>query len=493
MVDRWLHSVTLLPNPSARRRRKSLESVVARHAHGALEPSLGWPHLIGLGVGAIVGTGIYTLTGVGAGLAGPGVVLSFLIAGVVCACAALAYTEMATMMPMAGSAYTYAYVALGEVIAWFVGWTLILEYTVVCSAVAVGWSGYATGMMRSAGLDIPHALLVGPHAGGVVNVPAIVISLVIAGLLALGTRESATLNLVLVLVKLVALVAFIVLALPAFTLDNFEPFAPYGFGATEVNGEKRGIMAAAAVIFFAFYGFDAVSTAAEEARHPNRDLKIGIVGSMLVCTLLYMAVAAAALGGADYRILADSAEPLALVLRNLNHPLAANLIATAAVLALPSVIMAFMYGQSRVFFVMARDGLLPHKWSTVHPRFGTPFAMTLITGAIVAGIAAFLPLQQIAELANAGTLVAFIAVSVCMLKMRLEAPEHPRVFRAPWPWLIAPLAIAGCTYLFISLPWATIARFFVWNAVGLVIYFAYARRRSLLACPDPHMRRAAPR
>lgn len=462
-------------------RRKSLASVSTRDEHSALKPTLGWPHLIGLGVGAIVGTGIYTLTGVGAGLAGPGVILSFVIAGFVCACAALAYTEMATMMPMAGSAYTYAYVALGELLAWIVGWTLILEYTVVCSAVAVGWSGYAAGVMKSAGWNVPDALLAGPAAGGIINVPAIVISLAVAGLLALGTRESATVNLILVFVKLIALAAFIALALPAFDAANFEPFAPYGFGAVEIDGVKRGIAAAAAVIFFAFYGFDAVSTAAEEARNPRRDLKIGIIGSMLVCTLLYMAVAAAALGGADYRTLATSTEPLALVLRMLDHPFAAVLIAGAAVVALPTVIMAFMYGQSRVFFVMARDGLLPQRLSVVHPRFGTPVAMTLLTGVIVAVIAAFLPLQQIAELANAGTLAAFIAVAVCMLKMRREAPDHPRLFRAPWAWFIGPLAIVGCSYLFVSLPFATMWRFFVWNAIGLAVYFLYARHASRLA------------
>src|SRR5687768_7085333 len=254
-------------------RRKSLESVTVRESHSALKPTLGWPHLIGLGVGGIVGTGIYTLTGVGAGLAGPAVILSFVIAGLVCACAALAYTEMSTMMPMAGSAYTYSYVALGELPAWIVGWTLILEYTVVCSAVAVGWSGYAGGVIRSVGWDIPEALLAGPAAGGVINMPAIIIALAVAGLLALGSRESATVNLVLVAVKLAALATFIALALPAFNAGNFEPFAPYGLGAAEVDGAKRGMMAAAAIIFFAFYGFDAVSTAAEEAKDPSRDLK----------------------------------------------------------------------------------------------------------------------------------------------------------------------------------------------------------------------------
>jgi basic amino acid/polyamine antiporter, APA family len=462
-------------------RRKTLESVTTRHAHSALKPTLGWPHLIGLGVGGIVGTGIYTLTGVGAGLAGPGVMLSFVIAGLVCACAALAYAEMATMMPMAGSAYTYSYVALGEFLAWIVGWTLILEYTVVCSAVAVGWSGYAAGVIKSAGWNVPDMLLAGPHAGGLINVPAIVISLAVAGLLALGSRESATVNLILVVIKLVALGVFIALALPAFDASHFEPLAPYGYGAVEVDGVKRGVMAAAAVIFFAFYGFDAVSTAAEEARNPGRDLKIGIVGSMVVCTLLYMAVAAAALGGSNYQELASSNEPLAMVLRSLGHPAAATLIGTAAVIALPTVIMAFMYGQSRIFFVMARDGLLPQRLSTVNPRFGTPVLMTMVTGIIVAAIAGFVPLTEIAQLANAGTLVAFIAVAVCMMVLRVRAPSQPRMFSTPAPFVVGVLAIIGCIWLFSSLPVVTMQWCLLWNVVGVIVYLLWARHRSVLA------------
>jgi APA family basic amino acid/polyamine antiporter len=345
----------------------------------------------------------------------------------------------------------------------------------------VGWSGYASGVIKAAGWAVPDALLNGPHAGGIINLPAIFISLAVASLLAVGTRESATVNLVLVFVKLVALATFVALALPAFTTDNFEPFAPYGYGANVVDGSKHGMMAAAAIIFFAFYGFDAVSTAAEEARNPGRDLKIGIVGSMLACTLIYMVVAFAALGGSKYQALAASGEPLAMVLRGLSHPVAATLIGAAAVVALPTVIMAFMYGQSRVFFVMARDGLLPQKLSEVHPRFGTPMLITLVTGVIVAAIAGFLPLKEIAELANAGTLVAFIAVAVCMMVMRVRAPNQLRLFKAPLPWVIGPLGILGCGYLFVSLPFATIWRFFVWIAIGLAVYFVYARKTSLLA------------
>ncbi len=461
-------------------RRKHLDAAAGSSEH-RLKPTLGWLHLIGLGVGGVVGTGIYTLTGVAAGLAGPAVILSFMIAGLVCACAALAYTEMATMIPAAGSAYTYSYVVLGEFLAWVVGWTLILEYTVVCSAVAVGWSGYAVGVIKSANLAIPVELLAGPADGGLINLPAMVIALAVAALLALGSRESATVNLILVFVKLLALAAFVLLALPAFDSGNFEPFMPYGFSAVEREGGKYGVMAAAAIIFFAFYGFDAVSTAAEETKNPGRDLKIGIIGSMLMCTAIYMAVAAAALGGANYQALADSKEPLSMVLRSLQHPLAANLIATAAVLALPTVIMAFMYGQSRIFFVMARDGLLPRQLSALNPRTGAPVLMTLVTGVIVAAIAAFIPLRQIAELANAGTLVAFIAVAVCMLILRHREPTRQRVFRTPVAWLTGPLAILGCLYLFSSLPVITMLYFLIWNALGVVVYLLYARHASVLS------------
>lgn len=462
-------------------RRKSLESVSARQSHSALRPTLSWVHLMSLGIGGIVGTGIYTLIGVGAGLAGPAVILSFVVAGLVCACAALAYTEMSTMMPMAGSAYTYSYVALGELPAWFVGWTLILEYTVVCSVVAVGWSGYAGGFIHALGIGIPDALLAGPAAGGVINVPAIVIALAVAALLALGSRESATVNLILVFVKLVALATFVALAVPAFDAGNFEPFAPHGFGATEIEGAKYGMMGAAAVIFFAFYGFDAVSTAAEEAKDPGRDLKIGIIGSMVACTIIYMAVAAAAIGGSPTDALAASGEPLAMVLRNLNHPAAAKFIGLAAIVALPTVIMAFMYGQSRIFFVMARDGLLPQRLSVVNAKSGTPVLMTMITGVIVAIIAGFLPLQRIAEVANAGTLVAFIAVAVCMLVLRNKAPNAPRPFRTPAYTLVAWAAIVGCAYLFVSLPGVTKLTFVIWNVIGILVYFVYARYQSALA------------
>jgi basic amino acid/polyamine antiporter, APA family len=442
---------------------------------------LSWPHLVALGVGAIVGTGIYTLIGVGAGLAGPAVILSFIIAGVVCVCAALAYAEMAALMPVAGSAYTYTYSVGGEFLAWIVGWSLILEYSVVCSAVAVGWSGYAAGFLQAAGAHFPSTLLSGAFAGGVVNVPAIVITFAVAGMLMAGTRESATVNSALVGVKVVALVVFIAIGLAAFKSGNLSPFMPYGFAAHSTGADTRGVMAAAAIIFFAFYGFDAVSTAAEEARNPGRDITFGIIGSMIACTLLYMAVAAAALGAMPFGQFAPSPEPLAYILRTLGHPVAATFIGAAAVIALPTVILAFMYGQSRIFFVMARDGLLPQRLGHVSARTGTPIAMTLFTAIVVSVVAGLFPLADIAAVANAGTLCAFVAVALCMLVLRLREPGRARTFKAPLAWLIGPLAVAGCLYLFMNLQARTRAYFFIWNAIGIGVYFLYSMRNSRLA------------
>ena len=458
--------------------RKSIDSLAQRESGHSLAKTLSWPHLIALGVGAIVGTGIYTLTGVGAERAGPAVILAFAIAGAVCACAALAYAEMATLIPAAGSAYTFSYAAMGETIAWIVGWSLILEYSLACSTVAVGWSGYLVGWIQSAGIHLPAMLLVGPHGGGIVNLPAVLVALAVMGMLMAGTRESATLNIILVIIKLVALTIFVVMALPAFQSSHLEPFMPYGFASTEIGGEKRGVMAAAAIVFFAFYGFDAVATSAEEAKDPGRDLTIGIVGSMVVCTAIYMAVAITAVGALPFLQLANSPEPLALVLRELHQPLAAHLIALAAVIALPSVILVMMYGQSRVFFVMARDGLLPRGLAKISPRTGAPVRITLMTGVSIAVVAGIFRLDEIAELANAGTLIAFISVGACLMILRRRAPELPRLFRCPKPFVVGTLTILGCAYLLFSLPETTLIRFGAWNVIGLLIYSLYGRSRS---------------
>lgn len=463
-------------------RRRSIEAMAAPHDGPPLKATLSWPHLLGLGVGAIVGTGILTLIGVGAGLAGPAVMISFALAGLVCACAALAYAELATMMPTAGSAYTYSYAGLGEMAAWIVGWSLILEYSLVVSAVAVGWSGYAVGFLN--GLDLggvslalPQALSVGPHAGGIVNLPAVFIIAVVAGLLMLGTRESATLNAGLVVVKILALLVFVAIALPAFNPDHFTPFMPNGFGAPFV---KTGVMAAAAIIFFAFYGFDAISTAAEETKKPERDLAIGIVGSMVICTALYMVVAAAAIGAVPVSDFADSAEPLAHILRGMGQGAAAQWIAASAVVALPTVLLAFLFGQSRIFLGMARDGLLPRGLARISSR-GVPALVTVFTAMVVAALAGVMRLDELASLANAGTLMAFFAVGACLIVLRLREPGRMRRFRAPlWP-VVGAVCMIGCVIFFLSLQPRTQVWFLIWNAVGLAIYFVWSARNSRLA------------
>jgi APA family basic amino acid/polyamine antiporter len=472
-------------------RRKTITEAPPEHQ---LARTLSWPHLVALGVGAIVGTGILTLIGVGADRAGPAVLLSFVVAGAICAAAALCYAEMATMIPASGSAYTYSYATLGEVIAWVVGWSLILEYSLVVATVAVGWSGYAVGFLKGLGIILPDDLTHGPTLGGQVcgaaatatasfgiNLPAILIIAVVAGLLMLGTRESARINSALVLLKIVTLALFVAVALPHFDMANLHPFAPLGYGSTPGQcGVKFGMMGAAAIIFFAFYGFDAISTAAEETKRPERDLAIGIVGSMLACTVIYMIVAAAAVGALHFSKFSNSPEPLALILREIGQGSVATVVAAAAAIALPTVILGFLYGQSRIFLVMARDGFLPASLAKVSTR-GTPARITAVTAVLVSVLAALVPLDVIASLANAGTLCAFIAVAVCVLVSRRRDPGVKRPFRTPLVWLVAPIAILGCLYLFTSLQSITQISFFIWNGIGLAIYFLYARRRASIA------------
>jgi APA family basic amino acid/polyamine antiporter len=433
-----------------------------------LHRSLSWPHLIFLGVGAIVGTGILVLIGTAAGKAGPAMMLSFVIAGVICAAAALAYAEVATMIPASGSAYTYSYVVFGELIAWFVGWSLILEYSLVVSAVSVGWSGYFSPLV-----GIPQELATAPLLGGIFNFPAVFIIAVIAGLLIYGTRESATLNSVLVAIKMLALAMFVIVALRVFNSHHFEPFMPYGFVKNGPPGQEVGVMAAAAIIFFAFYGFDAIATAAEEAKKPGRDLAIGIVGSMILCVIIYMAVAAAAIGAEPYQRFASSTEPLALILRDIGQPFAAKVLALSASIGMPTVILAFFYGQSRIFLSMSRDGLLPPALAKLSPR-RTPVRITIFTAIVVGVLAGLVPLNDLVALANAGTLTAFIAVCAAMLTMRRRNPEAKRLFRTPFPWVTGLIGILGCAYLFYSLPRTTQIWFVAWNSAGLIIYFLFA-------------------
>jgi APA family basic amino acid/polyamine antiporter len=426
--------------------------------------------------------------------------LSFVIAGAVSACAALCYAELAAMVPVSGSAYTYTYAVLGELMAWMVGWALVLEYAVAASAVSVGWSGYIVGLLAHLPhpIIIPPELAAGPYAGGVINLLGVFIALVITTLLVIGTRESATVNAILVTIKLVALGAFIWLALPVMNSGNFHPFLPNGWGTL-------GVIGAASSIFFGYVGFDAVSTAAEETRNPQRNLPIGLIASLSICTVIYLLVAAGAIGsyGAQpvygphgealepgsmdlqaqcsallTQPLACSHEALAHVLRSIHHPFVGNLLGLAAGIALPTVILMMIYGQTRIFFVMSRDGLLPDVLSSVHPRFRTPHVVTWITGLSVAVGAAFLPVGKLADFSNSGTLFGFAVVSLAVLVMRTTHPERHRPFRAPMLWLFSPLAILGCLILFFFLPWQAKLLFPVWTGIGLVIYFAYGYRHS---------------
>ena len=480
-------------------RVKPLDAILATAAKKSLHRSLGPFQLTMLGIGGIIGTGIFVLTAEAAQKAGPGMILAFVIAGFVCAVAAFCYAEMAAMVPVSGSAYTYSYAVMGELVAWMVGWALVLEYAIAAGAVSVGWSGYVVGLFQSlTGITVPKALVLGPIDGGIINIPAMIIALLVTWLLVLGTKESATVNAVLVGVKVAALTLFVVLALPVMNMNNFDPFAPLGFA---------GISAAAASIFFAYVGFDAVSTAAEETKNPQRNMPIGLIGSLGICTIFYMLVAAGVIGGVGAQPMLDasgagiatgstelaaacsaigdakvvcSKEALAWTLREIGWPQIGNLLGLAAGLALPSVILMMMFGQTRIFFVMSRDGLLPAVFSRVHPRFHTPHVVTIMTGIFVAIFAALFPVGALADISNSGTLFAFAAVSIAVLVLRRTDPNRNRPFRTPAIGLVAPISILGCGYLFWFLSGYTKSLFFGWAAIGLVVYFLYGRRKSHL-------------
>lgn len=484
-------------------RVKPLDAILATAEKKGLHRSLGAWQLTLLGIGAVIGTGIFVLTAEAAQKAGPGMMLSFVIAGFVCAVAALCYAELSSMVPVSGSAYTYSYAVLGEGVAWVVGWALILEYAVASSAVAVGWSGYFVGLLHnSLGVDIPESLSNGPYAGGFINLPAMFVSLFVTTLLVIGTKESATFNAVLVAVKIAALTLFIALALPAIKTENFHPFAPLG---------GSGVVAAAASIFFAYVGFDAVSTAAEETKNPQRNVPIGLIGSLGICTVFYLLVSAGAIGsvgaqpvldasgaglppgsealaaqcqslaGSGTHPLACSREALAQVLREIGWGKIGNLIGLAAFLALPSVVLMMLFGQTRIFFVMARDGLLPEVLSSIHPRFRTPHVVTIVTGIGVTLAAAFLPVGKLADISNSGTLFAFLVVALAVMILRVKDQNRYRPFKTPAVWVVGPLAIIGCVTLFFFLPPDAKLVFPIWGAIGLVFYFLYGYRRSHVA------------
>ena len=485
------------------KRVKSLDQILATAEKKSLVRQLGPFQLTMLGIGAIIGTGIFVLTAEAGQKAGPGMMISFVIAAVVCGLAALAYAELASMVPVAGSAYTYTYGVMGEGLAWVVGWALVLEYTIAASTVCVGWAGYFNGLLASRGLGLPTFLRVGPLDGGGFNLFACLIGLVITWLLVVGTSKSAKVNAVLVLVKVVALTVFIVIALPRVQDANFQPFTPNGWGSP-MGG--IGVLGAAASIFFAYVGFDAISTAAEETKNPNRNIPIGLLGALGVCTVYYLLVSYGAIGavGAQPVVAPDgsaiqpgtpamaaacqasqalvcSKEALAHAVRLLDHPWWGNFIGAAASLALPSVILTMTYGQTRIFFTMARDGLLPSSLAKIHPRYHTPHVITLITGGVVSLLGALFPVGALADVTNSGTLFAFLMVALGVLILRVKQPERPRSFRTPFAWVVCPLAVFGCLLLFLNLSKVTMYVFFGWAAVGLVVYYLYGYRKSHLA------------
>ena len=485
---------------------KSLEQLVSDVEQGgkSLKRTLTAFDLTLLGIGAIIGTGIFVLTGTAAAnQAGPAIGVSYLAAGVACAFAALCYAEFASMIPIAGSAYTYAYATLGEVIAWMIGWDLILEYAVGSMTVAVGWSGYFQRILAGFGLHLPLWMTASPWAteGALINLPAALIVLAITALLVIGVRESARFNAVMVAIKLAAVLFFIAAGFTFVKPDNWSPFMPYGFS---------GVMAAAAVVFFAYIGFDAVSTTAEEAKNPQRDLPIGIIASLVICTILYLVVAAILSGivpVTEYRSSVDSLPgvaaaspeevtkflnaPVGYALALINQDWAAGLVSAGAVAGITSVLLVMLMSQPRIFFAMSRDRLLPAGASKVHPRFKTPYVTTIITGLVVAVCAALVPIQILGEMTSIGTLFAFMIVCAAVMMLRVKRPEARRPFKVPGGFVIPVLGIVSCLYLMLSLPVATWIRFLGWLNIGMLIYWVYGRVHSPLRDEAEAARRTA--
>jgi APA family basic amino acid/polyamine antiporter len=482
---------------------KSIEQLVSDVEQGgrALRRSLSAWDLTLLGIGAIIGTGIFVLTGTAAAnQAGPAIAVSYLAAGLACAFAALCYAEFASMIPIAGSAYTYAYATLGELAAWMIGWDLILEYAVGAMTVAIGWSGYMQQLLSGVGITLPTALSAAPPVG-VINILAVLIVLVIMILLVIGIRESARANSVMVAVKLAAVLFFLAAGATYARPENWSPFAPFGW---------PGIMAAAAVVFFAYIGFDAISTTAEEAKNPKRDLPIGIITSLVVCTALYLAVAAVLSGiipVIQYRSVSGALPGAAMVspeesVRFLNAPVAyalavigqdwaSYLVSAGAVAGITSVLLVMLMSQPRIFFAMSRDGLLPTSVSKVHPRFGTPYITTIITCMIVALVAGVTQIQVVGEMTSIGTLFAFVVVCASVLMLRVRRPDAHRPFRVPGGPIFPMLGIVSCAYLMLSLPVITWVRFLVWLNIGFVIYWFYGRTHSPLASAEEARRRTS--
>ncbi|WP_082310540.1 amino acid permease [Nonomuraea sp. SBT364] len=444
------------------------------------------------GIGVIVGTGIFVLTGqVAKEMAGPAVAISFVVAAVVCGLAALCYAEFASTIPVAGSAYTFAFATLGEFPAWIIGWDLVLEMALAAAVVAVGWSGYFSSLMSSIGVNLP-ASIAGDDP--VVNLPAMVIVLILTAVLIAGIKLSSRVNLTIVVIKVAVILLVIVAGLFFVKAANYTPFIPAPestptvegvqapliqvlFGITPVAFGVLGVFSAAAIVFFAFIGFDIVATAAEETIEPQRDVPRGIIGSLAICTILYVAVSLVVVGMQHYTELSSSA-PLADAFTAVGQSWAATLISIGAIAGLTTVVMILMLGQTRVLFAMCRDGLLPRPLARVNPTTGTPAVLTAIVGVVAAVLAGFISLGALAELVNIGTLFAFVVVSAGVIILRRTRPELERAFRAPGVPVLPILAVLACLYLMLNLPVETWLRFVIWMAVGAVLYFLYGRRHS---------------
>ena len=492
-----------------------------------LKRALGPVNLTALGIGAVIGAGIFVLTGhAAAELAGPGIVLSFVLAGIACAFAGLCYAEFSAMIPISGSAYTYGYATLGEFVAWIIGWDLILEYLFAASTVAVGWSGYAVSFLYDLGISVPklsaaagthlieipkavaqsvhmyagwwvakpellnqiEAAGIDPatltHVTAAFNVPAVIIVFVITVLLVVGIRESALFNNVIVIIKLLVILAVVGVGACYINKANWQPnFIPENTGKWGEFGWS-GVLRAAGVIFFAYIGFDAVSTAAQEAKRPQRDMPIGILGSLAICTVLYIAVSLVLTGIISYTKL-DGPAPIATAVDSLGPSVAwlRPIVKIGALAGLSSVILVMMLGQPRIFYTMSKDGLLPPVFSTVHPRFRTPWIAQILTGVFAMLMAALFPIGLLGELVSIGTLLAFAIVCAGVFVLRFTDPNIPRPFRTPVFWLTAPLGVAFCLFLMAGLPVDTWLRLFIWMAIGFVIYFGYSRRHSKLQSP----------
>jgi basic amino acid/polyamine antiporter, APA family len=452
---------------------KSTQQLLETAEGTRLRRGIGALDLTALGIGAIIGTGIFVIVGEAISKSGPALVLSFVLAGVTCIFSALSYAELASTIPVSGSAYTYAYATMGEVLAWIIGWDLILEYGVSVAAVAVGWGAYFTELMDSLfGITLSDSISLPPGEGGDVNVPAFLLVLAVAALLISGIRQSARSNTVMVIIKLAVLAFFIVAAATAFDGDNFSNFAPHGWS---------GIEDAAALIFFAYIGFDAVSTGSEESKNPGRDLPIAIIGSLVIATILYILVSVAAVGALPADKLAGQDAPLAVALsEGAGISWGADIVTFGALVAITSVVLTILYGQTRVAFSMCRDGLMPTRLATVWEKTRTPVILTLVFAIPIAILAAFVPLKEIAELVNIGTLFAFLIVNVAVIWLRRTKPEMDRGFRVP---LVPVVPIIGgllCAYLMTKLPGITWVRFGIWLVLGMVIYALYGYRNSRL-------------